>query len=323
MHYDVFNGDADGIIALLQLRLAEPKQSQLITGVKRNIALLSQVAKQADITSATVLDISLDKNRDALSSLLMRSVPVFYCDHHQSGVIPDSPLLSSLINVEAETCTSLLINQKLKGQFQTWAIVGAFGDNMTARAMALSQQSGLSSTQVAFLKELGTLINYNGYGESLIDLHIDPETLFLTLQNYTDPFELQKDPNSVFYQLQRAYEQDCAQLGSIQPTFNEPGFEVFLLPNEPWSRRISGDFGNQLANSNPEKAFAVLTLNSNEKDYTVSVRAPLHRRKGADEVCCQFATGGGRRAAAGVNQLPVEDVEALMDAMRKHFTLLV
>ena len=43
MHFDVFNGDADGIIALTQLRLAEPKDSQLITGIKRDIALLSQV----------------------------------------------------------------------------------------------------------------------------------------------------------------------------------------------------------------------------------------------------------------------------------------
>lgn len=33
MNYDIFNGDADGIIALLQLRLADPIDSQLITGV--------------------------------------------------------------------------------------------------------------------------------------------------------------------------------------------------------------------------------------------------------------------------------------------------
>ena len=61
MHYDVFNGDADGIIALLQLRFAEPKQSTLVTGVKRDIKLLKQVdAKSA--TSVTVLDISMEKN---------------------------------------------------------------------------------------------------------------------------------------------------------------------------------------------------------------------------------------------------------------------
>ena len=37
--YDVFNGDADGICALLQLRLAAPADSTLITGVKRDIDL--------------------------------------------------------------------------------------------------------------------------------------------------------------------------------------------------------------------------------------------------------------------------------------------
>ena len=41
--YDVFNGDADGICALVQLRHAEPRNAQLITGVKRDISLLKQV----------------------------------------------------------------------------------------------------------------------------------------------------------------------------------------------------------------------------------------------------------------------------------------
>ena len=41
-HIDIFNGDADGICALTQLRNAEPVQSTLITGVKRDIALVSK-----------------------------------------------------------------------------------------------------------------------------------------------------------------------------------------------------------------------------------------------------------------------------------------
>ena len=80
MHFDVFNGDADGIIALLQLRLAEPKSSTLITGVKRDIELLQQV----DInkaTSVTVLDISMEKNHQALTNILNNDVEVFYVDH--------------------------------------------------------------------------------------------------------------------------------------------------------------------------------------------------------------------------------------------------
>ena len=41
--YDVFNGDADGICALVQLRQIDPRDATLITGVKRDIQLLRQV----------------------------------------------------------------------------------------------------------------------------------------------------------------------------------------------------------------------------------------------------------------------------------------
>ena len=43
MLYDVFNGDADGLCSLQQIRLAEPADSVLVTGVKRDIALLARV----------------------------------------------------------------------------------------------------------------------------------------------------------------------------------------------------------------------------------------------------------------------------------------
>ncbi|HTN65634.1 MAG TPA: acetyltransferase, partial [Burkholderiaceae bacterium] len=33
-HFDVFNGDADGLCALHQLRLAAPLDAVLITGIK-------------------------------------------------------------------------------------------------------------------------------------------------------------------------------------------------------------------------------------------------------------------------------------------------
>ena len=42
MNYDIFNGDADGIIALLQLRLADPIGAELVTGVKRDIKLVEK-----------------------------------------------------------------------------------------------------------------------------------------------------------------------------------------------------------------------------------------------------------------------------------------
>ena len=41
MHYDVFNGDADGIFSLVRLRLSNPKNSKRITGVMRDTTLLN------------------------------------------------------------------------------------------------------------------------------------------------------------------------------------------------------------------------------------------------------------------------------------------
>src|SRR5258706_543531 len=70
-HFDVFNGDADGICSLHQLRLGEPRDSTLVTGMKRAIALLKSVPAQAG-DLVTVLDVSLDRNRAALRALLDR-----------------------------------------------------------------------------------------------------------------------------------------------------------------------------------------------------------------------------------------------------------
>ena len=39
-YIDILNGDADGILALHQLRLTNPQKSRLITGVKRDTKLL-------------------------------------------------------------------------------------------------------------------------------------------------------------------------------------------------------------------------------------------------------------------------------------------
>ena len=60
--YDAFNGDADGICALIQLRLDEPRpDARLVTGVKRDIQLLNKVEVQPG-DRVTALDISFDKN---------------------------------------------------------------------------------------------------------------------------------------------------------------------------------------------------------------------------------------------------------------------
>ncbi|GAM73793.1 hypothetical protein JCM19241_4989 [Vibrio ishigakensis] len=317
MHYDVFNGDADGICALLQLRFAEPKESKLITGVKRDIQLLKQVAVSDDTSSVTVLDISLEKNLEALHQLLTKDIDVFYCDHHRTGVIPSSNHLATQIDTAPEICTSLLINSYLNDNEWLWACVGAFGDNLLKQGNELAKSNGLSDEDIHFLKELGTLINYNGYGASLEDLHFHPAELYRNLYNYPNPIRLKEDPNSVFYQLQSGFKQDWDNVENTDKYLEEDGFEVYIFPNQPWARRISGTFGNWLANQKPDKAFAVLT--DNGESYTVSVRSPLNNREGADEVCAQFETGGGRKAAAGINSLPKPDLEDFVRATRHRF----
>jgi hypothetical protein len=66
---------------------------------------------------------------------------------------------------------------------------------------------------------------------------------------------------------------------------------------------VSGVWSNELTNRYPGRAHAVLTHHQ-QGGYTVSVRSPLNNKIGADELCAQYPGGGGRKAAAGINQLP-------------------
>ncbi|WP_371186118.1 DHH family phosphoesterase [Thalassotalea maritima] len=317
MHFDVFNGDADGIIALVQLRLAEPKNSTLITGVKRDIALVQQIdVEQA--TSATILDISMDKNQQALENLLAHCVPTMYVDHHRASNIPTSSLLDTNINTSADVCTSLLVNDHLKGKYKLWAIAAAYGDNLTAVADRHCALHGIDTNTSALLKELGVYVNYNGYGRTTNDLHFHPAKLYEQLLASESPDTLFVDKGSLFYQLQEAYHQDMAQAASADVLFDNAICKVVCLDDAAWSRRVSGVFGNELANQAPDKAHAVLTKNL-DGSYTVSVRAPLNNKQGADEVCVQFPTGGGRSGAAGINALPEEQIETFIITLANYY----
>ena len=95
---------------------------------------------------------------------------------------------------------------------------------------------------------------------------------------------------------------------AIQPQPSSTGkAAMLLLPDEAWARRVSGVYSNDLTNQYPDRAHAVLTEKGNG-NYLISVRAPLNQKKGADALCRRFATGGGRAAAAGINDLPAADL---------------
>lgn len=311
-YIDVFNGDADGICALVQLRNAEPQESHLVTGVKRDISLLAQVDAAAG-DHVSVLDISLDKNRSDLQRLLDAGAEVFYCDHHFAGDIPASPRLTTHINTAADVCTSLLINGHLHGQFPAWAAVGAFGDNMRSSAVRLVRDLGLNDEQSRLLENLGIYMNYNGYGAAIGDLHFAPAELYRLVRPYTDPLAFIDDSREHFEKLENGYHSDMQAAEALQPEVATSSAAVFMFPDEAWARRVSGVYSNDLVNQHPDRAHAVVTAKANGC-YLVSVRAPLNRRGGADELCRQFPTGGGRAAAAGINDLPADQLQTFIDA---------
>ncbi len=310
---DVFNGDADGICALQQLRLAQPCNSRLVTGVKRDIKLLDRVRTDPD-SQITVLDISLDKNREGLNRLLDAGIHIDYFDHHFAGEIPDSPSLSAHIDTSANTCTSLIVNKHLNGAHILWAIAGAFGDNLHQAAHDIARPLALSKQELSELRHLGECINYNGYGITLDDLHFAPDDLYRHIQPYTNPFIFIREATE-FRRLADGYAADIEQTRALTPHIEKTAAAVYILPDRPWAKRVSGVFGNELARSHPERAHALLT-ETGEGFYRVSVRAPLTNREHADTLCMQFPTGGGRKGAAGINELPAD----MFDSFIKAFT---
>ena len=321
MRIDVFNGDADGICALTQLHLAEPRDAlaRLVTGVKRDIELLEQVeAGPGD--EVTVLDISLDKNRAALRRLLAAGASVLYVDHHYAGEIPQSERLRAVINEAPDVCTSLLVNGRLTNRFCAWAVVGAFGDNLKRSAELLATSLNLSTKELEQLKTLGTCLNYNGYGESIEDLHFAPAELFKLVSCYSNPLTFIAEGCAHFQKLEQGYQADMAAAAGLRAEAASPVTALFVLPNAAWARRVCGVYSNDLSNLHPDRAHAVLTEKSNG-NYLVSVRAPLIRKTGADALCRQFASGGGRAAAAGINELPAADLQRFVAAFERQFQI--
>lgn len=313
--FDVFNGDADGICSLLQLRLQEPRlDAKLITGRKRDIALLDRV-KAGEGDRVTVLDVSMRSNAKDLQRILNTGASVFYADHHNAGPEPISHNnLEAHINLSPEMCTAVIINNLLSGAVSGWAIVGAYGDNFPNLAKRIA---GDSDYDLKALARLGLLLNYNGYGASLDDLHFHPKDLFLACLPFNSPMEFLCANAQIYQTLEAGYMTDIAQAGDGRVLSQSETTMALVLPDAASSRRVSGVYGNQLAQNFPKRAHAILTRNRD--GYVVSVRAPMTHRLGADKLCLQFETGGGRAAAAGINHLLDKDIDRFIAAFQTAF----
>jgi len=313
--YDIFNGDADGICALHQLRLELPRDAELVTGVKRDTGLVARVEVHAG-DSLTVLDVSLRSNAAAVRRALEHGARVQYFDHHAAGEIPQHPAFDAHIDTAPDMCTSLLVDRHLSGKHRLWAVVAAFGDNLVESAIAAAQPLQLDHTELARLHELGEAINYNAYGETVEDLHYPPEDLYRTIAPYRDPRHFMFD-EPVFEVLKLAAAEDLLCAESLQPEFSSDAAALYILPDAAWSRRVNGVFGNRLAQAEPQRAHAVLVTRAD--GFAVSVRAPRNKPVGAETLCLKFPTGGGRQAAAGINRLAQDDFARFVDEFRSAY----
>ncbi len=314
--FDVFNGDADGLCSLHQLRLAEPRDAVLVTGVKRDVALLARVAAEAG-DAVTVLDVSVDANRKALTRLLERGVDVQYFDHHYAGDLPVHPRLQAFIDPSPAVCTGIIVDRFLGGRHRLWAIVAAFGDNLAAAAQELAATLALDPVRQASLQELGETLAYNAYGDSESDLIVPPDALYDTLRLYADPLAFAHE-EAVLRRIAETRRDDLDRARRVRPERASERRAVYVLPDAEWSRRVRGALGNELAVAYPERAHALLTPNAHQ-GYTVSVRAPLATSTGADALCRRFKTGGGRAAAAGINHLPDDRLPAFVRQFERAF----
>lgn len=308
--FDVCNGDADGLCAVVQWRLRHPGDATLVTGLKRDIALLDRMHAGAG-DEVLVCDVSMQRNRDALDRLLAQGVRVRYFDHHDVGEMPTHPNLEPHIDLGPRACTSLLMDRHLEGAFRSWALVGAYGDNLIDVADALAGRSELSLRDRDRLRALGVVINYNAYGESLQDVHIAPDALYRLMARHADPLQM-IEHEAVVAELEQSRRADLAQARAVPLLRERADAAVRVLPDAAWSRRVIGSLAHELALEHPAQAQAVLRATASGH-YLVSVRAPLLAPRGAAELCRRFG-GAGRAGAAGIDRLAVAQLGPFVDA---------
>lgn len=307
----VFNGDADGIISqhIAELSGLEPRRR--VTGLKREIRLLQD---QPDVDATFyVFDVSLETNREGLERLLARpGVNLFWYDHHEPGIIPESPRLKTRILNTRGVCTALLAHAAFPGADPRWAATGAFGDNLPEAARALLSPLALPESEIDALREAGELINYNSHGETPDDVLFQPLEVAERMAAFRDVGGFLRESGFI-EPLRAQLSADKEAMGALRPEAGRGRASFYRLPAAPWARRLGSTHASALALANPDRAFA-FAHPLRDGAYQVSIRAP--RGDGgaapASSLALEFPTGGGRALAAGINRLPADAVDAFV-----------
>ena len=316
-NYDVFNGDTDGIFAWHQLRLTHPRDAEIVTGVKRDVNLASKVnAEEGDLV--TIMDVSHAKNRKDVQRILDSGAIIEYFDHHDPKELIEHPNITYHINTEPNISTGLIVNSHVNGQNQLWSIATAFGDNHLDLAMSMAKSESLSDEQVLILKQIGLVVNYNSYGQTIEDLFYSPEEIAEAARACGSDIFKFLEQGDIFSTLLENFNADMSSAVCQEPFSISENGVIYTLPNEAWTHRIMGSFSNHLVSTNKNLACAIAVLNS-DGTYRISVRSSINNPHGAGNLCGNFG-GGGREKAGGINNLPASDMNTFKEEFDKVFS---
>ena len=273
---------------MVQWGLVHGIEGHRITGVKRDIRLLDRITPQAG-DDIVVMDISLARNHD-LASALSQEHPILWFDHHLAGEKIEA--IECHINTGPNVCTARMVESYL-GVESDWAQVALHGDG-------LSQHSTMPE-----FKELGELLNYNGYGSTLSDLHFHPDELMLACLQAGTPQQFMQ--TEVFANLRNGFAMDMGKSASIKMDSG-----IHMLPDEPWARRVVGVLAHRIneSGSGPH----VIAIDKGE-----TLQVSLRGQQGIGELASMFG-GGGRATAGGIDSLPKGEVTALMNEVNARRT---
>ena len=316
-NYDVFNGDTDGIFAWHQLRLTHPRDAEIVTGVKRDVNLASKVnAEEGDLV--TIMDVSHAKNRKDVQRILDSGAIIEYFDHHDPKELIEHPNITYHINTEPNISTGLIVNSHVNGQNRLWSIATAFGDNHLDLAMNMAKSESLSDEQVLILKQIGLVVNYNSYGQTIEDLFYSHEEIAEAARACGSDIFKFLEQGDIFSTLLENFNADMSSAVCQEPFSISENGVIYTLPNEAWTHRIMGSFSNHLVSTNKNLACAIAVLNS-DGTYRISVRSSINNPHGAGNLCGNFG-GGGREKAGGINNLPASDMNTFKEEFDKVFS---
>ena len=267
---------------MVQWGLMHGVTGERVTGVKRDIELLERIHPKSD-DEVIVMDISLARNHRRTSQLVDEGIKITWFDHHLAG--DEIKGIDAHINLSPKVCTALIVESYLEVN-SDWAQVALHGDGLSKH-----------STKPEY-KELGELLNYNGYGDDLSDLHFHPDELMMRCLESETPEQFMQTPE--FEKLRQGFAIDISHAELIKETDG-----MYVLPDEAWARRVVGVMAHRINEKGPGPHVIAI-------DKGDVIQVSLRGQSGMGEICAKFG-GGGRATAGGIDVLPKGEIPALMN----------